>query len=134
MNNEGRETVIVPEKKEKIEAIKRKYDNMSMSDSTAKKIRALEVTNNVLAAATGLVGLATAINYIVPDPFPFIDEAIMTGITLLLGGATSVVNNKIGDLVATGTTDIKMEEVTKLSDQMNNIAKEIGKKNQTKTQ
>ena len=125
MSNEGRETVIVPEKKEKIERIKRKYENMSMTDDTAKKIRALEITNNVLAAATGAVGIATIVNYFVPDPVPGIDEAVMTGVTALLGSATTIVSNKIKDLAATGTTDVKMEEVTKLSEQMVNVAKQV---------
>lgn len=125
MNNDRRETVIVPEKKEKIERIKRKYNNMEMTDDTAKKIRALEITNNVLAAATGAVGIATIVNYFVPDPVPGIDEAVMTGVTALLGSATTIVSNKIKDLAATGTTDVKMEEVTKLSEQMVNVAKQV---------
>lgn len=125
MNNDRRETVIVPEKREKIERIKRKYENMSMTDDTAKKIRALEITNNVLAAATGAVGIATIVNYFVPDPVPGIDEAVMTGVTALLGSATTIVSNKIKDLAATGTTDVKMEEVTKLSEQMVNVAKQV---------
>lgn len=125
MNNDRRETVIVPEKREKIERIKRKYENMSMTDDTAKKIRALEITNNVLAAATGAVGIATIVNYFVPDPVPGIDEAVMTGVTALLGSATTIVSNKIKDLTATGTTDVKMEEVTKLSEQMVNVAKQV---------
>ena len=95
MSNEGRETVIVPEKKEKIERIKRKYNNMEMTDDTAKKIRTLEATNNILLAATGVVGVATVINYFVPDMVPFVDEAIMTGATALLGSASAIVKNKI---------------------------------------
>jgi hypothetical protein len=101
MNNDGRETVIVPEKKEKIERIKRKYNNMEMSDDTAKKIRNLEVVNNVLVAATGLVGCATVINYFVPDALPFVDEIVMTGATTLLGSASAIVKNKITDLSKT---------------------------------
>lgn len=136
MNNDGREAIIVPEKREKIERIKRKYENMSMSDDTAKKIRALEITNNVLATATAAIGILTVVNYIVPDPIPGVDEAIMTGVTALLGSATSIVNNKIKDLAATGTTDVKMEEVTKLSEQMGKVARDIAEKRngQVKTQ
>ena len=99
MNNDGRETVIVPEKKEKIERIKRKYNNMEMADDTAKKIRTLEVVNNVLIAATGVVGCATVINYFVPDALPFVDEAVMTGATALLGSASTIVKNKIDSII-----------------------------------
>ncbi len=125
MNNDGRETVIVPEKKEKIERIKRKYNNMEMADDTAKKIRTLEVVNNVLIAATGVVGCATVINYFVPDALPFVDEAVMTGATALLGSASTIVKNKINDLAATGTAEAQMDEVTKLSGQMAEVAKRI---------
>ena len=128
MNNEGRETVIVPEKKDKIERIKRKYNNMEMTDDTAKKIKNLEVVNNILVAATGVVGILTVVNYFVPDPVPGIDEAVMTGATALLGSASTIVKNKINDLAATGTTEVKMEEVTKLSDQLSNVARKVAEK------
>lgn len=128
MSNEGRETVIVPEKKEKIERIKRKYQNMEMTDDTAKKIKNLEVVNNILVAATGVVGILTVVNYFVPDPVPGIDEAVMTGATALLGSASTIVKNKINDLAATGTTEMKMEEVTKLSDQLSNVARKVAEK------
>lgn len=136
MNNEGRETVIVPEKKEKIERIKRKYQNMEMSDDTAKKIKNLEVVNNILVAATGVVGILTVVNYFVPDPVPGIDEVVMTGATALLGSASTIVKNKINDLAATGTTEVKMEEVTKLSDQLSNVARKVAenKNGQVKAQ
>lgn len=128
MSNDGRETVIVPEKKEKIERIKRKYNNMAMTDDTAKKIKNLEVVNNVLLVATGIVGVATVVNYFVPDPVPGIDEAIMTGATALLGSASTIVKNKINDLAATGTTEMKMEEVTNLSNGLSDIARQVAEK------
>ena len=136
MNNNGRETVMVPEKKEKIERIKRKYQNMEMSDDTAKKIKNLEVANNILVAATGIVGILTVINYFVPDPVPGIDEVVMTGATALLGSASTIVKNKINDLAETGITEVKMEEVTKLSEQMGNVARSVAEKknDQVKTQ
>lgn len=133
MSNELRETVIVPEKKEKIERIKRKYNNMEMTDGTAKKIRTLEVVNNVLVAATGLAGLATVLSYI-PGPDDVVtlwwDEAIFTGATALLGSASAIVKNKINDLAATGSADVKMEEATKLSDQIVNVAQKVAEKRQ----
>ena len=128
MSNEGRETVIVPEKKDKIERIKRKYNNMEMTDDTAKKIKNLEVVNNILVAATGVVGILTVVNYFVPDPVPGIDEAVMTGATALLGSASTIVKNKINDLAATGTTEMKMEEVTQLSNELSNVARQVAEK------
>lgn len=119
----SREAVIVPEKKEKIEKIKRKYNNLAMSDNVAEKVRKLDVTNNILKAATGVVGVVAAIDWIVLDPVPGIDEAVFTGATALLGLASSIVSNKIDDLVNTGSTDLQMDEVVKLSNQMGDVAK-----------
>ena len=55
MENE-RETIVVEEKKNKIENIKRKYRNLEMSDATAQKIRKLEITNGILKAAAIAAG------------------------------------------------------------------------------
>lgn len=139
MNNDGREAVMIPEKKEKIERIKRKYNNMQMSDDTAKKIRTLEVVNNVLLVATAISGVGTAISYLpLPDDAVgfFWDEAIFTGATVLLTSASAIVKNKINDLAATGNAEVKMEEVNKLSGEMANIAKAVAEKKngQGKTQ
>ena len=134
MSNEGRETVIVPEKKDKIERIKRKYNNMEMTDDTAKKIRNLEVVNNVLLVATGMAGIGTAISWLpLPDdalgPYGgWIDEALFTGATVLLTSASAIVKNKINDLAATGTTEMKMEEVTQLSNELSNVARQVAEK------
>ena len=119
----SRETVIVPEKKEKIEKIKRKYNNMAMSDDVAQKINRLEVTNNILKAATGVVGVVAALDWIILDPVPGVDEAVFTGATALLGLASSIVGNKIDDLANTGNADLQMEEVNKLSNQLSDVAK-----------
>ena len=132
MNN--RETVIIPEKKEKIEKIKMKYKNMSMSDNTAKKIMRLEITNKILKAATAAVGVLTFIDIIVPDPIPGIDEAILTGATALLGSAAAIVNNKIEDLANTDNADLKMEEVNLLSKQLNDVATAVANKRATMKQ
>ena len=102
--NDERKIVIVPEKKKKIESIKNKYNNLSMDDKTAEKIRKLEVTNKILKASAILVGVATAINAVIPDAIPLLDEAIMGGITTAISGASVIVSNKIEDLSKYGTT------------------------------
>ena len=132
MNN--RETVIIPEKKEKIEKIKSKYKNMSMSDNTAKKIMSLEITNKILTAATAAVGIITVIDLFIPDPVPGIDEAILVGVSTLLGSAATIVNNKIEDLANTDNADLKMEEVNLLSKQLNDVATAVANKRATMKQ
>ena len=121
----SREAVIVPEKKEKLEKIKRKYNNMQMSDETAKKISQLEVANGILKAATVGVGIAAVVDWVILDPVPGVDEAVFTGATALLGTASSVVNNKINDLASTGNAQLQMEEVTQLSNQLGDMAKKV---------
>ncbi len=117
-----RESVIVPEKKTKIEKIKRKYKNLAMEDDVALKIQRLEVTNNILKAATGVVGVVAALDWIILDPVPGVDEAVFTGATALLGLASSIVGNKIDDLANTGNADLQMDEVTKLTQQLGDVA------------
>lgn len=121
----SRETVFVSEKKSKIEKVKRKYKNMSMSDETANKIVKLNTLNNILKTATGAVGLITVIDFFVPDPVLGLDEAALTALTGLLGYTSSVVNNKIDDIATSDNTELKMEEITKLTGQLTDVASKV---------
>mgnify|MGYP003296366030 CR=1 FL=1 len=121
----SRETVFVSEKKSKIEKVKRQYKNMSMSDETANKIVKLNTLNNILKTATGAVGLITVIDFFVPDPVLGLDEAALTALTGLLGYASSVVNNKIDDIATSDNTELKMEEITKLTGQLTDVASKV---------
>ena len=123
----SKEAVMIPEKKKRIEKVKAKYKNMSMSDDTAMKIVRLNTLNNVLKAATGVVGLVTVIDFFVPDPVLGLDEAALTAITGLLGYASSVVNNKIDDIATSDNAELKMEEITKLSGQLSDVASKVKK-------
>ena len=127
-----RKTVVIPEKKIKIEKIKEKYNNLSMKDETAKKIIALELTNGILKAATVGAGLITVIDYFIPDPVPIIDEAILTGITTLLGTSTKIVQNKIDELAVSDNTTLKMEEINKLTHDIRVISNTLKNKKITK--
>ena len=121
----SRETVVIPEKKRKIEKIKKKFNNPEMSDSTATKIASLEVTNNLLKAATITAGVVTVIDLFVPDPVFGLDEAALASITGLLKYSSTVVENKIEDLAKSDDASIKMDEVTKLTEQLSNTAKAV---------
>lgn len=121
----SRETVFVSEKKNKIEKVKRKYKNMSMSDETANKIVKLNTLNNILKTATGAVGLITVIDFFVPDPVLGLDEAALTALTGLLGYTSSVVNNKIDDIATSDNTELKMEEITRLTGQLTDVASKV---------
>ena len=121
----SRVNVVVPEKKEKIEKIKKKYKNMEMSDDAALKIKNLEVTNNILKTATAVAGVVTVVDFFVPDPVLGLDEAALTALTSLFGYLSSVVNNKIEEVANSGDMNIEMDEVTKLSEQISKAAKSV---------
>ena len=123
----ARETVFIKEDKKKIEKVKRKYKNMTMSDETAKKIVRLDTLNSILKTATASVGLVRVIDFFVPDPVLGLDEAALTAITGLLGYASSVVNNKIDDIATSDNAELKMEEITKLSGQLSDVASKVKK-------
>ena len=98
---------------------------MNLDDNTAKKINNLEITNSILKSATIIAGIATIINYFIPDPIPLMDEAVMTGLTGLLKTSSTIVENKIDKLAKTGNAKIQIEEIETLTKQIKKIANEI---------
>ena len=123
----SKEAVMIPEKKKKIERVKAKYKNMSMSDETAMKIVRLNTLNSVLKTATGAVGLITVIDYFIPDPVFGLDEAALTAITGLLGYGASLVDNKIDSLAASDDAELKMEEINNLTNKLTDVAGKVKK-------
>lgn len=123
--------VVVSEQQNKIEKIKRKYNNMSMSDATASKIQKLEIANGVLSAAMVASGVITTIDLIVPDPVFGLDEIALTAITGALTFAQKSVDKHIDELAKEGNTRVKAEEVSSLSNQIVNIVQGIQAKKQT---
>ena len=125
----SKEAVIIPEKKKKIENVKAKYKNMSMSDETAMKIVRLNTLNSVLKTATGAVGLITVIDFFIPDPVLGLDEAALTAITTLLGYSSSLVDNKIDKIAASDDAELKMEEINNLANKLSDVAGKVKKQN-----
>ena len=121
----ARETVVIPEQKRKIENIKKKFNNQEMSDTTATKIASLEVTNKLLKAATITAGVITVIDLFVPDPVLGLDEAALASITGLLKYSSTIVENKIEALANSDDASIKIDEVTKLTEQLTKPATDV---------
>lgn len=121
----SREAVVIPEKKEKLERLKARYNNLEMSDKTAQNIRKLEVVRGTLKLATVAVGCAAAIDLIVPDPIFGFDEAVLTAATGLLGFGVSMVSSKIDDLAATEKTGVSMDEVENLTNKISTMASAV---------
>lgn len=121
MDDVKRSTVVIPEKKSKIEKIKKKYKNPNMEDSTAVKIASLEVANSILKTAGTLVGVIFVIDLIIPDPVIGLDEAALAGLTGIATTASKIVENKINDLATNGTAEMKQEEIMKLAGQINAV-------------
>ena len=124
-----RSSIVIPEKKEKIENIKKKYNKMSMSDSTASKIEKLEITNNILKTAAIGAGIVTFIDIVTLDPAPLIDEAVLTGVTTLLSTSSKIIENKINNLVESDKINLQMEEATIIGKQISDIASAVKAKN-----
>lgn len=121
----ARETVVIPEQKRKIENIKKKFNNQEMTDTTATKIASLEVTNKLLKAATITAGVITVIDLFVPDPVLGLDEAALASITGLLKYSSTIVENKIESLANSDDASIKIDEVTKLTEQLTKTATDV---------
>ena len=86
---DNREMLAITEDKKKIEKIKKRYKNLSMSDETASKIGKLEIANKVLSAAMAISGALTF--------------------------AKNRVDNHIDELAKSGDTRLQADEVNKLS-------------------
>lgn len=127
---DNKNLLVVSQDQKKIEKIKKKYKNMSMSDETASKIQKLEVVNGVLSAAMMVSGVVTTIDLIVPDPVFGLDEIALTAITGALTFAQKSVDKHIDELATEGNTRIKADEVNKLSSQIVNIVQGIKAKNE----
>lgn len=125
---ENRETIIIPEKKKKIENIKKKYNNLQMQDKTAEKIIRLETVNNVLTIASGLAGVITVIDLFIPDPVLGLDEAALVGITTLLSTSTRFINNKIKDLAEKESAQVSIEEVSNLTNIIKGVVQDAKNK------
>lgn len=121
----SREAVFVGTNKKKIEKVKKRFNNMQMSDDVALKIVRLDTVNGILKAATGAVGLITVIDFFVPDPVLGLDEAALTAITGLLGYSSSVVSNKIEAIANSDDASLQMDEITKLTGQLGDVAGKV---------
>lgn len=124
---ENRTTLIIPEKKKKIENIKKKYKNMQMSDTTAEKIEKLDITNKILKTATLAAGVITVIDIFTPDPVFMLDEAALAAITGLLKTSSTIVENKISELAKQGETSTSISEINEITNQIKNVKNAVKK-------
>lgn len=119
--------VIIPEDKDRINKIKAKYNNLSMSDSNASKIIRLETAGKVLSAASIATGILFVIDVFVPDPVIGLDEAALGGISALTKPFDTIVKNKIDDLANDKDGNLNSDDVSKISDGLVKMAGEIKK-------
>lgn len=121
----SREVVFVKAKKDKIKYIKKRYNNMEMSDETAAKLVRLDTVNRLLKAATGAVGLVTVVDLFIPDPVFGLDEAALLSLTGLLKYSSSVVSNKMEEIANSGNASLEMEEIGKLTGQLTDVVGKV---------
>ena len=121
--------LIIPESKEKLDNIRKKYNNMNMSDDIANKVNHLEITGQVLKTAAILVGVVTVVDFFVPDALPVVDEVVLTTATTVLATISKTVDKKVDDLVNTGETKITANDVISIGSQLGKLAKNKKKEN-----
>ena len=63
-----------------------------------KEIKRLEGIKTLFMILTIIVGIITVVDYIIPDPVLFIDEAVFTAIVGLFTYITSVIDSKIKNI------------------------------------
>lgn len=128
-----RETVVIPDKKKRIEKLKKRLDPQNNSNLHSAKIASLEVTNKILKAATMAAGVITVIDIFIPDPILGLDEIALASITGLLKYSSSMVENKLEALAKNEDSTIQMEEITKLTEELTKAAASV-KKSRARTQ
>lgn len=122
---EDRVTVIVPDKKEKINKIREKYNNPNLTNADALKIESLEATNKILKNASAIAGVLFVIDLIIPDPMIGIDEAALGFITAASKSASAIVENKIEAIANSEDATLKENEVKKLAKDIGLVATTI---------
>lgn len=107
--SDNREPVVIECDKKDIAKIK--------NDKTSR----LDKLSKALDAATMISGIALAVDIVIPDTIPFIDEALLTGLTMLLRTASSVTKNKAEELRQNGKMEFKQEEANSIAYALKNV-------------
>ena len=110
-------------KEERLNKIRKKYNNIGMNNEIASKIRNLEITSTALKILAGAVGVVTVSDFIIPDALPVIDEALLTALTALFVRVSKVIDKKIDDLVTTGNTKLTTKDLINIGSDLGRVAK-----------
>ncbi len=89
------------------------------------KLKRIRLFKNIFTIATIIVGIITIIDFIIPDPILFIDEALLASITGLLTILTSTLDDKEKEILNGNKTNIKQEEVSKIAGAVGDVTKNI---------
>ena len=109
--------VVVPEKKEVIDRLKKRYEYLEKKEDVYGKEIPIKISNRVLKTAAKDVGFASTFNITLPDAAEKKDAAMKT-LPSLLRCSTSVVENKYGEVAKSMDVHERMDEVEVLVQQM----------------
>ncbi len=120
--------------KDVLNKIKEKYDALEMTDEAAKKVYSLEITSKTLKKVTQALGVITTIDLVIIDPVFGIDEAILIGLTSILGIAYKYVKGSVDSVIETGSMkDIDKEDLESIAYTCANMINSSKNKTKVKT-
>ena len=90
-----------------------------------KEIKRLEGIKTLFMILTIIVGIITVVDYVVPDPILFIDEAVFTAITGLFTFITSTIDSKIKNIRNGQRLQITNEDVQGFTNAVGNTTNTI---------
>ena len=96
-----------------------------MGDIMEKKLKTIRTLKSIFTIITIIVGIITIIDFIVPDPVLFIDEAFLASITGLLTIITSTLDDKEKEIINGNKVNIKPEEISNISVAVGDVTKNI---------
>ena len=92
-----------------------------------KKLKRVILFKNIFSILFFLSVLITLIDFIVPDPILFIDEALLASITGLFTIILSTLDDKERELRKGNNTNIKQEDISKIAVAVGDVTKNIKK-------
>ena len=118
----ARKMLVVPEKKEVIERMGKRYDYLRNNEKTYGRTHSIEILNKILSTAVKDTGFSSTVNIAVPDPSVGINELAMSSLPGLLKCSTVVVENGYEEMANSRDVHERMAEVDIIAQQMKNAS------------
>jgi len=118
----ARKMLVVPEKKEVIERMGKRYEYLHNNEKTYGRTHSIEILNKILNTAAKDTGFSSSVNIVVPDPSVGISELAMSSLPGLLKCSSVVVENGYEEMANSRDVHERMAEVDIIAQQMKNAS------------